>query len=101
MTIHSSIFDLNVSNLKRCPRCNKHDLTILNLFTVKSILERGYVDFFCPHCMALVVKDPEGRIIQVSKFQNKKASTVCFINTKKELPFTAFLIKRSDLHGRS
>ena len=93
---------LTRGNIKRCPRCNKMDLSIINLFSVREFEEQGYLDLFCPNCMISVEKDRYGRTIRIIDFRNRHEASSpirALLEAPKGQSFKAFLIKRSDLHG--
>lgn len=90
------IDSLALANLKRCPRCNQLDLSIINLFSAREFDERGFIDLFCPHCMINIEKDRYGRTNKIIDFSSKK--TNIFLPSPKGKPLKAFLLKRSDLY---
>ena len=100
---------ITLVNIKRCPNCEKNDLNIISLFSVKDFDEKGYIDLFCPHCMSVVEKDRYGRTTRLTQLSDPKKDCFkpsfslrtrvnIFLPRQKTLLFNAFLIKRSDLN---
>lgn len=107
----SVLESVTLISLKKCPSCNKNDLNIISLFSVKEFDEKGYIDLFCPHCMSVVEKDRYGRTMSLKKLSDpfykkdcfkphfsRRARINIFLSHQKTLLFNAFLVKRSDLN---